>query len=98
MQSEEYKRGYDDALKHLDRYKLYLKYIRPMIVIRKHDGNNLCMPAENEEKWYPEEDLDDLIEKFKHLDAVFTKLGFDEKYELLYTIRNLKEEDKIDKH
>ena len=63
-----------------------------MIVIRKHDGGQLCAPAENEEKWYPEEDLDDLIEKFKHLDAVFTKLGFDEKYELLYTIRNLKGE------
>lgn len=62
------------------------------IVIRKYDGDHLCVPAENEEKWYPEEDLDDLIEKFKHLDAVFTKLGFDEKYELLYTIRNLKGE------
>ena len=94
MQSEEYKRGYENALRRMDRYNLYRRFIRPVLTARNLDGDRMCVLIEKEENWYPETDFDDLVEKYKSTNTNVTKLCFEEKYVQLYTVRNLKEEIK----
>ena len=60
---------------------LYRKFIRPMLCYPRYNYALKAEPVEKEGKWYPEEDLERLEEKYSYLNGHFSDLIFDEKYE-----------------
>lgn len=60
--------------------KVYKKLIKPMIGFPGQNGEPKRAPIESEEKWYPEEDRENLIIKYGHQESTFVHLIFEEKY------------------
>ena len=63
--------------------KVYKRLIKPIMLVPKsaNDYSLKEVPIEPEEKWYPEENRETLVQKYKHLETTFKKLAFDNKYE-----------------
>lgn len=64
--------------------KVYKMFIKPMIGYSGQNGEPKRASIEQEEKWYPEEERERLIEKYNHLEtSFFEHLTFEKKYEEL---------------
>ena len=62
--------------------KVYKRLIKPMMLVpmSPNDYSPKQEPIEPEEKWYPEEDRENLITKYQKKESTFTHLIFEEKY------------------
>lgn len=63
--------------------KIYKRLIKPMMLVptSSNDYSPKQVQIEPEEKWYPEENRETLVQKYKYLETAFETLVFEDKYE-----------------
>lgn len=63
--------------------KFYKKLIKPMLSFQRinRTPKHVYVPIGPEEKWYPEEERENLIKKYKHLETTFKRIVFEERFE-----------------
>lgn len=52
-----------------------------MLSYPDRNGTPKHVPIEPEEKWYPEEERENLIKKYEHLETIFERLVFEQRFE-----------------
>ena len=61
--------------------KFYKKLIKPMLSFQRFNRTPKYVPIGPGEKWYPEEEREKLIKKYKHLETTVKRIVFGERFE-----------------